>query len=539
MAKTKQKKQTQTPACASAQLPRGRLAALGAAAGLGFFQPLFLKTGYLDLVSAKVAWVLVLALLCAGMMLCFLLSKKGRAALRRPGSEALWLLGFAAVYTASAATSQYGTEPWLGAMYRYNGAALYICLTVIYCFVRGWGGAALPRVSADCIQLAAALAGIVSCANYCSMDVLGVFADIGADVALIMTSTLGNLNFAAVFYLIGGLLALCDLLQQPEGRRRQFHLGCWCVISAALVCCASDGSFIALAAALCVILCQKGLTWQKLRCLIGAAAVTTGAGFVIGMIKLLRKSKFFLSFPYRLLVNPPVAAVLCIGLVLLYRLLARPEAARPAQDLSSWARRICAAIGAVLVILLAAIHLAPDAFPQALTARLAFGPSWGSNRGYVWGLTPTLWGMLSPREKLLGAGPDMVVYLLNPMFTQRMIELNGAPFDSMHNEYLQYLLCGGILGLAAWIGVLGSHLRAAWKAQTPLNHAFGLALGAYALQAVFNLATPATTPVLYLVLACCGASKGEGEPTPDWKQWVLAAVLTAMVIWPGAAWLAS
>lgn len=514
---------------------RGRAAALGMTVALGFGQPLFLNNGYFDLVSAKLAWVLLLAVLGAGVLLVLAVSRGGRSAFLPPGRPARWMAAFTAAYTLSAACSRYA-DVWLGYAYRYNGAVLYLCLALLYLLLRGWGGGSLQRVGGCCIQGAGAVAGILTALNYCSIDPLGAFAQVDVRLSRIMTSTLGNVNFAAVLYLVGGVLALWGFLQQT-GPDRVLHGVTWLCCSTALVCCASDGSAIGLAVVLVGLLWLPGTNWRRLQAFAGAAALTLGGCLAVGLLKWARRSTFFQPAPYGWLLNPRLAAPLCAAAAAAWLLLRRQARRSPQADLTVWNRRLCLFVGAALAAALLAAQLLAETLPESWQQRLVFGPQWGSNRGYVWGLTPKLFADLSLWEKLFGAGPDAVAHLLNPAYTLEMTAINGSPFDSMHNEYLQYLLCGGVVGLFCWLGVLLSHGRAALCGPDEQGRGVGWALTAYAVQAVFNIATPATTPVLFVLLACCGAPARADEAPPRCRRVLLWAAVFVLLAWPGAAWL--
>ena len=110
-----------------------------------------------------------------------------------------------------------------------------------------------------------------------------------------------------------------------------------------------------------------------------------------------------------------------------------------------------------------------------------------------------------------------------------------AVTDSAHNEYLQYLLTGGVLGLGAYLGLLVLALRAVLKKPGPTRTALALGCAAYAVQAAVNIAQPFTTPLFLALLALLFAGRPEGAPEREkgselfWRV-ALAALALALLV---------
>ena len=101
--------------------------------------------------------------------------------------------------------------------------------------------------------------------------------------------------------------------------------------------------------------------------------------------------------------------------------------------------------------------------------------------------------------------------------------------DSAHNEYLHYLLTGGLLGLGAYLALLATALRGALRKPSPVRTALGLAVAAYSLQAAVNIAQPFTTPLFFplLALLCSDRDPTSGEEAESAIVWRVALVLLA------------
>lgn len=88
----------------------------------------------------------------------------------------------------------------------------------------------------------------------------------------------------------------------------------------------------------------------------------------------------------------------------------------------------------------------------------ARNPNFANGRGYIWRLSFDLYGSLPFDEKLIGVGPNRFMYALNDYLAQRpdaaaefQARFNDLALTSAHSEYLDYLICTGLLGLAAYL----------------------------------------------------------------------------------------
>ena len=128
---------------------------------------------------------------------------------------------------------------------------------------------------------------------------------------------------------------------------------------------------------------------------------------------------------------------------------------------------------------------------------LRFSPSWGTDRGKIWLFAARLYGSYSPAQALFGAGPGALFQAdaVHPVF-------HDAALDTAHNEYLQYLLVSGALGLAAYLSALGNALFSGVRklAKNTVYRGLIVALAAYAAQAMVNIAQPMSTPLAFLLI---------------------------------------
>lgn len=177
-----------------------------------------------------------------------------------------------------------------------------------------------------------------------------------------------------------------------------------------------------------------------------------------------------------------------------------------------------------LVFLFLANTVWRDSLPASIASVAVFSPSWGTDRGAEW---QSFWQMFlaSPLpQKLIGSGAGSLAAWDR---THRLF--SDAVTDSAHNEYLHYLLTGGIIGLGAYLTLLGLSLREALCCLSREKTALALACAAYAVQAVVNIAQPFTTPLFFALLALLTGS-GEAEEAESEIFPFLCILLIALAV---------
>ncbi len=132
---------------------------------------------------------------------------------------------------------------------------------------------------------------------------------------------------------------------------------------------------------------------------------------------------------------------------------------------------------------------------------LRFNDSWGTHRGFMWIRSLWIFNDASFFEKLFGVGPDMFFSAFRPYFGDLM-RYGDSSTNAAHNEYLNYLVTVGFLGLGAYIVAIGSSIKNAVKSfsKNPLAIVFISAVICYSAQAVVNIAQPITTPLMILFI---------------------------------------
>ncbi|OON88443.1 hypothetical protein BXO88_01225 [Oribacterium sp. C9] len=164
----------------------------------------------------------------------------------------------------------------------------------------------------------------------------------------------------------------------------------------------------------------------------------------------------------------------------------------------------CGVIVLVVAAIITVLVLANTGWHAELWApysnMLIFNDSWGTGRGLVWRLGMEYWhNDATLISKLFGYGPDTFYIITMDRFMNIMQNAGYGMFDSAHNEYFEYFITIGIFGLLAYVVFMITALKELFK-DGVYSKIIGLAVLAYACQALVNIAVPIITPVLMIFM---------------------------------------
>ena len=135
--------------------------------------------------------------------------------------------------------------------------------------------------------------------------------------------------------------------------------------------------------------------------------------------------------------------------------------------------------------------------------QLVFDDYWGTHRGHNWRIAFTNFkDNFSVFQRIFGYGPDTYLIVSERTFYEEMVQRFGEVYDSAHNEYINYLICEGIVGLISYLGIFISGLVYGIKniKNNPCLIATVLAVITYMVQAFVNIAIPITTPIFFVLM---------------------------------------
>lgn len=142
---------------------------------------------------------------------------------------------------------------------------------------------------------------------------------------------------------------------------------------------------------------------------------------------------------------------------------------------------------------------------QSTNIYLYFNDYWGNHRGFNWSIAVEGFSKFPFVNKLFGVGPDsFAAYLYNiPEIAEKLVDYyNNYALTNAHNEYLNSLICYGVIGLLAWLTVLCGGIVYFYKKakEEPFMLAFALCIMGYACHNIFCYQQICCTPFLFVAL---------------------------------------
>jgi len=230
-------------------------------------------------------------------------------------------------------------------------------------------------------------------------------------------------------------------------------------------------------------------------------------GFTFGLLSNLPTETYLSTF-FAAVCRPVFALPLLAVNIALWFALRRVSPER----LACAKRPYTAALIAALLLGIFALVLINTALRElplgGLERYLRFSESWGTDRGKIWTFVISVYEKLPFAQKLFGASSGALFHAdaVKPIFSD-------AGLDTAHNEYLQYLVTNGALGLVSYLAVLFFAIREGFRRSStnPVYRGLTLAVAAYAVQAAVNIAQPMTTPLLIVLIGILASKKSALE----------------------------
>ena len=437
----------------------------------------------------------------------------------------VFFFAFLIVCIISTIGSQFQKEAFYGNAGRMQGLECiiiyflsYIAITRTYIYKR-W--------HFDFMIIACAFACIWAYTDFLGLDIFGFLRGVSGIQRLMFTSSIGNLN-TFTNYTGMGLAVACSLFCMEKDLKKVIFYGVclfWCLIGC--ICGRADNAVLSIMTIYAVL---PFITFNNRRGIsrfvimvaiifVSFMFIYISAPFSKDVYYQEMRGSFMMSLikiaPIRLMAIP--MTLLAVGIT--YYLSVKT----PVYDtvnvgtnltpmdspISVWFKRswgILLGLGFAFVLLMAIdLNITHNEARVNIWTKipsfnqLVFNDDWGTHRGHNWRIAITNFKNFDIFKKLFGYGPDTYLIVTERSFYQEMIEKYGEIYDSAHNEYLNYLICEGILGLIAYLGTFISALVLAFKEakKNPLVLAAFMAVLSYMIQAIVNIAIPITTPIFF------------------------------------------
>lgn len=413
---------------------------------------------------------------------------------------ALWALG-AVVGTGvlSTVTSLSPVMSLWGLGGYYGGCMMVLFTAASYLAVRAFAPQKLLNGLTFCVGITTALVTVLYVLNIFNIDLIGTYADTAVVERAQFFSTLGQKNFCSGFMAFALPLVFYAFLVARGVRHTMFY-GIPAFFGAlALAVVDADGLALGIGAAVLVLICQRIFTTRTLRRL-----AVVGMFFFAdaGWMQYMRTHVYtqggkpiLASFGHYAQVGFAVCAA--VWAVLFFAL--------HGCEIPLWkAGRVLAAVAVSLGVVLVVLANFLPGFPslgQKLDDLLVFSDDWGTYRGTAWRISWSAWTAQPLWRKLVGVGPGMM-HTAVAQWAGADITARMKTFYAAHNEYLELLLTGGVLSLAAWVWFVAAHLRkAAQNWLRPGVAPVTLALVSYLAHAAVSIRVSMIFPEIMLLFA--------------------------------------
>lgn len=424
----------------------------------------------------------------------------------------IFMLCYIGAAVISTLLSDHTEEAFLGTGGRNNGLLLLLMYTLMY-FILTRNYAQKNYVFIFYLVVSSAVA-LLTVLNFFYIDPLGMLDGYDEATILDFGSTIGNKNIIAAFMCIFLPIAVMMFVVKKELYIRVIAAVSIAFAYMGLLCADSTSDILGLMVILPVMAVFSARSFDYLKRYLLALTILFLSGKLLWVFALIigDHNKGFEFMQEFLIYHPAMFApfVLCgLGFLLMFMIGKNGEPRYPAKAvqiilISLFSFGIIALLGLFLYFSFYDLETDIGDFEKLLR----FDDYWGTHRGFMWRVSFEEFGKFTPLQKLFGAGPDTAYYVLEPHFEELLDRFGDASTDCAHNEFINYLLTQGIVGLTAYLGVMGSVIVRGIKnaKENPMVLVFISAIICYLAQSVVNLYNPIVTPTLFIFLSLAEAT---------------------------------
>lgn len=507
-----------------------------------FVFPLYYRDFYFDILPAKYQFYYISVLAMAGGLLAlglvllavdrvrfggaysrtwfreFQLSRLAGSLNATDVALAIFLL----VAVISTIQSDYIYESFWGNEGRYTGLFLLLLYGLSF-----WMVTRTSRGSGRILEvflMASLLAALFGITDFFDLNLLHFKDRIAREQYSIFTSTFGNINtYTAFLSLALGMASVLFALEKNLKRSVWYYI-CMAVTMAAIITGQSDNAYLALLALFGFLPLFLFKDWQGVkRYFIIAASFFSVIQGIDTVSQVMSGQVMELDGLFRVIVRLPGLEFIVIALWALVAVLYWSEKrigdrlTKKGRLQIAWGGLLAVAALGIILILIDANLLGHEERYGALRNYVIFDDEWGTHRGYIWRIGIENYMDFPLLHKLFGYGPDTYGIITTNNNYAEMVSRYEEIFDSAHNEYLQYFVTIGPIGLGAYLAFLGT---AFWKMLRIGRENIYLAGAAFAVlcygaQAFVNINLPIATPVMWTILmvgmAGCRKRKTDGK----------------------------
>lgn len=412
-----------------------------------------------------------------------------------PHPATLLLFAFFVVSLIGSLISRYPGEAFLGENNRYQGLLTlfsYACLVF-----------ALSRREIDlrwperAFLIGACIVSLLGVLNHFALDPFGFYENLRSADRGRFLSTIGNADFYASYIGMAFAVSLGFFLRANGRHLRVLSALALALISFGAFVSGSDSAALGLIAVAVIAPLLLFSDAAALRRLSLSWGIFFLCAFLFGLLSSALASATYLSSFVTVLRHPAVSLPLAVIALAIWLSLRRVKQERLSRVKKPYFFSLLSAILLGLLALVLLNTLLKEVPLGDLEQYLRFRASWGTDRGKIWAFVLRVYAGLPTVQQLFGASSGALFHAdtVKPLFSD-------ASLDAAHNEYLQYLVTNGLLGLCCYLAAIILALRTGFRRSTgePAYRGLTLAVIAYLTQAAVSIAQPMTTPIFFILI---------------------------------------
>lgn len=358
---------------------------------------------------------------------------------------------------------------------------------------------------------AGVIVSVLAVFNFLGIDFIGFYNGVDKGLREMFQTTFGHVDICSNYFAISVPVAYFMYMYEENTKRKIFYMfALWCTFMGSFAG-GCDSGYIILAVVTVLTLIFMDSYKRLFYSAVAALILTITAKIMMILNGMFEDAKHMDSIAIMITGNKVI-----IFLVLFMIIMCAVSLVRCDKCSEKEFRIVKIALITILLVIMVALvalfiyfsFIDKDKDIGSLANILRFDDEWGSRRGYIWKRGMQYYADSSLKDKIIGVGPDTLQQSLKKVYGEEMLARFSAYYDNMHNEYMQYLVTTGVLGLVSYMGIVICAIKTAIKSISGNIYMRALFAGmvCYLVQAMVNVNQIITTPYLFIVMAMIYAS---------------------------------
>lgn len=449
---------------------------------------------------------LILLFFIAATYICGIDKEKWPKKIFKPSSADSGMLIFLIVCTVSTLLSEYGKDALTGAQGRNSGLILMSVYFLCYFLISRY----LKCVNwiFDIFTVTGCIVCIIAVLHEFYIDPFDLITPIKQEQQETFITTIGNINlFSAFVCVVLPTVTALFILSENVIKTILYGVSVSVCFMGLLVANSDSGYFglIAFLSVLLVFSCKNAnrsfrFFLSLFIMIISGTLLRLIANHFGGRMRTLDPLPHMIVYDNKMLIAAGYVGVLAIIFYILKTKMKDKNFPKAVRITAAIFVGACASLLGLVFVYFSFIDKTTDL--GSLTKYLRLNDQWGTHRGYAWIRSVLLFKNGGIKNILVGTGPDTFGPVIKAVYREDMLKRHGSVFDNAHNEYLNYLVTIGALGVVSYITVIVSVLiRSVRRGKNNVCALIAiLVIISYCSQALFNLATPIVTPYIFIFL---------------------------------------